>query len=503
MDQPNQQIERFKTKARSVHGDKYDYSLWTEYIPSASSYHKKNIPVICPLHGEFATSVANHLRGTGCPTCAKEKRASQKRKDKNFFIHKARKVHKDKYDYSLWKSVANTSRDKVTIICPEHGEFVQTPADHINSAAGCPRCSKEARRKTCNLKYGTEHPAQKHIPPETLDKLDDKEWLEHQHHTIKRSIPEIANLLKVSDSVVATRFNKHNLKVNRYHSSEGEKQLIAFLEKQGVDLILNDRKILGGRELDIVIPQYNIAIEYNGLYWHSERAGKHHLYHLDKTNRCEMAGYRLIHIFSDEWETKQTLCKDTLRHFLGKSERGVYGRQTTIKEIPWSVAKPFLQKHHLLGAGHTGNYRIGAFDKNNNLVAVMVFGPANNEHSDPNCVELRRFVTNKRNNPGVGSKMFSWACNQRGYNRVIAFVDRRWFSGTVKDHIGFKCQYFTPPAVWWTDGRRRFHRRFTTKDWLMKNHGFDAAMTKREMLEHLGLYRIWDCGKIKLLWEAI
>ena len=488
----NKKITDFIHRAQIVHLNKnYDYSLWTEYDGTTKAYHQKNIPVCCLKHGKFLVSLSNHLRGSGCPECAKEVRASKRRKSVEYYISKAKKVHGNKYDYSKWTSVKNTSVDKVKIICKKHGVFEQTPADHIRKKAGCPNCVRDP------LTRQKQHPAQRHIPLTIYEHLDDSNWLRHQHLELKKSIPQIARELKVSESLVTSKTKKHNINIQRYQKSSGERELCSFLDSLNVEYKTSDRLILHGRELDILIPSHNLAIEYNGLFWHSEYNGKDQCYHLNKTIECEKQGIRLLQIFEDEWRDQKQKCKDTIKHLLGKSIKGHYGRQVTIREISWKEAKSFLDQFHLLNAGISGNFRCGAF-KDNELIAVMVFGHQNNEYSPKDVVELRRFVTNKKNNPGVGSKIFKWAVDKKGYKKIIAFVDRRWFTGLIKTHIGFSVVGVTKPSVWWTDGHYRFHRRFKTKKSLLKEYDFSSNSTKQHMLEKLGYYRIWDCGKLKL-----
>lgn len=356
----------------------------------------------------------------------------------------------------------------------------------------------ERSKQSLLKKYGIINVSQLHIDQQTRDLLNDKNFLYEQHVKKQQSLQKIARDLNVSDTTVNRCLKKHNIHPERFYSSDGEIQIKQFLAEHNISFLSNVKNIISPFELDIYIPEYKLAIEYNGLFWHSEANGKTSSYHLQKTIECEKKGIRLIHIFEDEWRDQQQKCKDTLLHFLGKSEKGVFARLTTIKEITWKEAKKFLDAYHLLGAGSPGNYRIGAYDPNNNLIAVMVFGLPNNEKSK-NIIELKRFVTNKKNNPGLGSKMFFEAIKQKQYQEVIAFVDRRWFTGSVKNHIGFIKVGETKPAIWWTDGKNRFHRRFMTKQQLIKQ-GNPQQLSKRNILLKYGFYRIWDCGKIKLLW---
>lgn len=347
-------------------------------------------------------------------------------------------------------------------------------------------------------KYGIENISQYHINEQTSIKLSDRNYLYREHILKKQSLQVIAENLGVSDTTVNRYLKYHNIEVKRFYKSRGELELREFLKSLDIEFVTNTKKIISPLEIDIYIPSHNLAIEYNGLYWHSEKCNKTSMFHLNKTEMCEAQNIRLLHIFEDEWRDQMQQCKDTITHLLGRSNKGTYGRNVTIREIPWKQAKEFLNKYHLLKAGTCGDYRIGAFDKDNNLISVMVFGRINNEFGG-NSIELKRFVTDKRNNPGVGSKMFKYATTKKSYTEVIAFVDRRWFTGLVKQYIGFEVVSKTPPSVWWTNGKYRHHRRFITKKTLIAE-GFGGDISKRKILNNVGYYRIWDCGKIKLRW---
>ena len=125
--------EDFIRRAKEVHGDKYDYSK-VDYIDN-----RTKVCIICPEHGEFWQQPRNHLLGQACPKCAYKTRwESRGRITTENFIKKARKVHGDKYDYS--KVEYKGTHTKVCIICQEHGEFLQTPHNHLHSQ-GCLACS--------------------------------------------------------------------------------------------------------------------------------------------------------------------------------------------------------------------------------------------------------------------------------------------------------------------------------------------------------------------------
>jgi hypothetical protein len=137
-------IEKFIEKTKLVHGNRYDYSK-VEYINNSTK-----VCIICPEHGEFWQQPNNHLNGQGCPKCVKIL-------DINSFIKKITEVHNNKYDYSKVNYV--NSQIKVCIICPEHGEFWQTPNNHLKGK-GCPHCIESNLEKIVasylqknNIKY--------------------------------------------------------------------------------------------------------------------------------------------------------------------------------------------------------------------------------------------------------------------------------------------------------------------------------------------------------------
>ena len=132
--------EQFIEKAREVHGDKYDYSL-TKYILRGSK-----LKIICPEHGEFEQVAGTHLNGhIGCKKCAYARASKGNKLTTEQFIERARKVHGDKYDYSLTKYIG--IKYKIKIICPKHGEFEQNAYNHLQGNR-CNQCNLDNRAKT-------------------------------------------------------------------------------------------------------------------------------------------------------------------------------------------------------------------------------------------------------------------------------------------------------------------------------------------------------------------
>lgn len=133
--------EKFIELANNKHNFKYDYSQ-INYIN-----YSTDIKIICPIHGEFQQIPRNHILGTGCPKCGREQANKAESYNLNNFIEKANKIHFDKYNYSKVEYI--NSQTKVCIICPEHGEFWQTPANHLQGQ-GCPKCKLVGQTRLYN-----------------------------------------------------------------------------------------------------------------------------------------------------------------------------------------------------------------------------------------------------------------------------------------------------------------------------------------------------------------
>ena len=147
----NKRFNKFTTKsfiekAIKVHGYKYDYSK-VNYINNSIK-----IKIICSIHGEFEQTPVLHLRGSGCPKCGNYLLKNIKSSNTKEFIKKAKEIHGDKYDYS--KVVYKNAHDKVTIICPIHGEFLKSPNNHLSKKQGCPICSEIKQLKNTNYTTG-------------------------------------------------------------------------------------------------------------------------------------------------------------------------------------------------------------------------------------------------------------------------------------------------------------------------------------------------------------
>jgi very-short-patch-repair endonuclease len=282
--------------------------------------------------------------------------------------------------------------------------------------------------------------------------------------------------------------------------SSYERLISQFLEQNNIEYRTNCRKLIAPNEIDFVIDSHRIAIEVNGLRWHSEMFGKRgRRYHLEKTMRCDEMGYRLIHIFNDEIDNYTDTVFSILRSALGIKKSVLYARQCTVMELTYTDVKDFLENTHLQGAYPASKY-YGLYTTQGVLVSVMTFKKIGSGE-----YELSRYcIHNEYTIHGAAHRLFKmFLKNINDCDRIITYSDRRFFNGGLYSKLGFNHVYDTQPNYWYlTRGsERREHRLKYTKQKLVKD-GYDPSMTEWEIMQCLGRDRIWDCGHSKWVYEV-
>ncbi len=353
---------------------------------------------------------------------------------------------------------------------------------------------KIKKQQTIYQKYGVKNINQSHIPTEVLLLLEDKEWLDHQNRQQQKTLTMLSDELNVSISTISAYFKKHDLVPTYYTAiSQPEQELLSFITSITSNVIHQDRSIIKPKELDIVLPDYKIAIEFCGLYWHSDihpRISKS--YHLDKLVSCTEKGYRLITIFEDEWIHKTNIVKTRLLHFLGKTVNSIYARNCDVVLVTQKQKQHFFDQYHIQGNGR-GSITYG-LSTENQLVAVMTFIDHNN-----GCYELNRYATNG-NIIGGFSKLLSYFKRQHKWHSIISFADRRWSNGAIYHSNGFVLTNTSLPSYDYILGNKRMHRRNFMKGLLHKKlPNYDPNLTEFENCDNHNLLRIWNCGQLKFV----
>ena len=264
--------------------------------------------------------------------------------------------------------------------------------------------------------------------------------------------------------------------------------------------ILNNRKIIYPFEIDIVLPDIKLGIEYNGLMYHSEGFDKYSKfrnkdknYHLDKLELCNLKGYDLFHIFESD---NIDIWISMINNRLGVNER-IYARKCIIKELKSTEIKDFLNNNHLQGFINS-SINLGLYH-NDELVSVMTFSkPRFNKKYD---YELIRFC-NKLNTSVIGSasKLFNYFIKNYNPKSIISYANRRFSNGSIYEKLGFKFLrktepnyfYFKPNDVAILMSRNQFQKH-KLKD---KLNIYNPELSESENMFNNGYRRIYDCGNL-------
>lgn len=294
--------EEFIEKAKKIHANKYDYSL-VDYKNT-----RTKIIIKCNKCGlTFITFAGQHIYGTGHCKCY----FKHNKHTTESFIKLSKNIHGDKYDYSSL-IFSNTSK-KIKILCKTCNKFFyQLPNSHL-SGHGCPNCVS----KNNSDRFRS-----------TKEKFIEKAKNIHGDKYDYSLVQYLGNKIKVKilcNTCLNYFYQKPNTHISRGGSgcpycskckitSKGEKEVLKYIQTIYFGKIIeNDRKLLNGKELDILIPDLNLAFEYNGEYWHNKREQESPGYHFLKEEQCRQAGIELINIWENDWKTSKKEIKHLLK----------------------------------------------------------------------------------------------------------------------------------------------------------------------------------------------
>ena len=347
---------------------------------------------------------------------------------------------------------------------------------------------KEKMKATNLERYNCTSPKSMHIV--NFDILNDINKFSQIYNSFSY-VFEIAEYFNVAESTIIKQATLANLPAKFNKISKPEQQVADFITSHQIVLEQSNRKLCKF-ELDIFVGATNMAIEFNGIRYHSSKF-KDKNYHLHKTEMCEAKGIQLIHIFEDEWNYKQDIVKSRLLALLGKSNR-IYARKCTVVEIDTKQNREFMNTNHI--QGHVGaSVKLG-LEYNGELVSVMTFGKSRFDKSFD--YELLRFC-NKLNSSVVGGASKLMSCFDKKYNSpsVISYADRRWSQGNLYKQLGFTHSHNSAPNFFLVEGNKRVSRQKYQKHKLSKLfENVDMEMTAEQITEMNNIYRIYDSGNM-------
>ena len=505
---------------------KFPSEVVARYDFSQAVYHSALKPIegiVCPKHGVFRQYAAQlRKNGAGCPQCGEEKRIRSKRMSADEFVGRCKETHGDKYDYAKTEYVNMTT--KVVVTCREHGGFSISPTKHLHSKQGCPNCAAAKRGVRTNVTESARRTADRKIEQfaaefETMARNVHGNKYDYSGAVYKgmRHPVEISCRIHGVFSQTPTKhiYSSQGCPRCSHHASNTESDIHKFLSVFTTTEGRN-RKVISPKELDIYLPDDQLAVEYCGMYWHShknegdERENKHR--HAIKHKLCADKGVRLITVYESEWLNHQFAIKRLLRNATGKTKGKLMARKCELRKVPHQDAVAFYEHYHPQGGAGSGeNY--GLYWKGK-LVACMRFTKGANDRGNAKDRDwtLTRYATRVKVSGGA-SRLFKAFVREYTPERVKSFSDNRYFSGAMYEQLGFVLDQESAPdyAVWhqrlgllpksaWQ--RRKIPARAKELGVDPKFDPETDSRSEKNMTYLLGARRIYDCGKKRWVWTA-
>lgn len=283
--------------------------------------------------------------------------------------------------------------------------------------------------------------------------------------------------------------------------SKIEEEICRFLQSYNLQIVKNTRSIIPPYELDIYLPSHNLAIEVNGVLWHSigttypnniDREKYLKNLHINKHTRCKMHGIQLISIFDNEWVIKQEIVKSIILAKLHIFTEKIYARKCMLTPISTQEANSFYDVNHLQG-GCRQISQSYCLKYNDVIVSCISFGK---RKITKGLIEneLVRFC-NKLNTQviGGGSKLFAAALHSDVQLPIISYCDKRYGNGQFYEVLGFKLMRESLPNYWYTlNGFKLLHRSNFQKHKISNNDNIHK--TEKQIMIDNGYRIIYDCG---------
>lgn len=277
--------------------------------------------------------------------------------------------------------------------------------------------------------------------------------------------------------------------------SRQEKEVVDFIKsiKKTDDLIIeNCKNIINPLELDIYLPEYNLAIEFDGLYWHSENQGKTKYYHSHKTNMCNNKDIQLIHIFEDEWFNKREIIESIIKRNMKIYDKKIYENDCIIKEVPFKEANLFLEDNHFKGSLNYGK-SIGIYYKDE-IVSLFTYSKCR-KNCNKNQFELLRYCS-KINTYVFGDfDRFLNYFKQNNNGSLIYYSDIRYENINIYKNTELKYINSLEPKCYYTnDYLTRYDYKKIKNNLKNISENFNLNLSEWENMKLFGYDRIWDCG---------
>jgi hypothetical protein len=280
--------------------------------------------------------------------------------------------------------------------------------------------------------------------------------------------------------------------------SLGQSEVSTFVKSLGFDVVDNDRSAIAPLELDVYVPSEKFAVEFNGLYWHSEAVLRDNDHMLKKLRACQGAGIRLFHVFEDEWRDKRRIVESMIRHRLKKTTRRLHARKLKFIDVSASQRRMFFSYNHVAGDANAAAC-FGLLDGQELVAALSLRRAFHACYSD--LYEVGRFCTALDTSVTGGLGRLAQAAlryaQAHGKTGLLTYVDESLGDGQGYETVGFKAiERASSPRFWWTDFQSRFNRF---------KHRADKArgLTQEQAAAEAGVVKIWGCPNRVMVLNAV
>lgn len=272
--------------------------------------------------------------------------------------------------------------------------------------------------------------------------------------------------------------------------SNAQHEISTWIESLEIKIAKNVKGIIGRQDLDIYVPAHKLAIEFNGLYYHSEAAGKDKNYHQSKTDKCRAVGISLFHIFEDEWKDKPDIVKSMLLHRLKLTPTHIFARNCLVTKLTSVERKAFFNSNHI--DGDTTAADAYALQHNGTTVAALSLRKKFHGKKSNDVLEIARFCCKTNTNVvgGLSKIIAHLVANNHDIKKLTTYVDTR-FGGRGDGYQQAKLGFCGETAVrfWWTDNHKRFNR-------LKFKANKKEGLTEAQVAERAGVIKIFGCKNL-------
>jgi hypothetical protein len=280
------------------------------------------------------------------------------------------------------------------------------------------------------------------------------------------------------------------------------------------EVLLNDRSLIAPAELDVVFPAARVAIEFNGVWWHGEAAGRTRHVHEDKMLAVRGQGYTLVTVWEDTWRLHRDAVLSMLETKLGVSRRRrVFARKLEFRELASRDARLFLDANHIQGAV-SATHHFALFEGEEPVAVMSVRSPsaASRTRRDDGVWEIVRYATSVQVVGGFSKLLVNAERRllQSGVTLTqwVSFSDNEVSDGRLYERCGFVLDGELGPDYRYcgrgTGGVRRPKEAFQKSRFREDaSLDFEEGLTEGELAELNGLWRCWDCGKRRWMRDVV